>query len=59
MCFKSCNSGDMVKHDLNVLYIRYLSLVVIESDHSCLHSVISLSERELELELENFIFQGL
>ena len=35
-------NDDIVKLDLNVLYIRYLSLVAMESDHSCLYSVISL-----------------
>ena len=35
-------NGDIVKLDFNVLYIRYLSLVAMESDHSCLYSVISL-----------------
>ena len=34
MCFKSCKNGDMVKIDLNVLYIKCLSLVAMESDHS-------------------------
>ena len=42
MCFKSCKNGDIVKLDLNGLYIRYLSVVAMESDHSCLYSVISL-----------------
>ena len=41
-CFRSCKNSDIVKLDLNVLYIRYLSLVGMESDHSCLYSVISL-----------------
>ena len=31
MCFKSWKNGDIVKLDLNVLYIRYLSLVAMES----------------------------
>ena len=34
MCFKSCKNGGMVKTDLNVLYIKCLSLVAMESDHS-------------------------
>ena len=34
MWFKSCKNGEMVKTDLNVLYIKCLSVVTMESDHS-------------------------
>ena len=34
ICFKSCKNDDIVKIDLNVLYIKCLSLVAMESDHS-------------------------
>ena len=38
VCFEKCKSGDMNKLELNVLYGKYISLVAMESDHSCLWS---------------------
>ena len=56
MCFKSCKNGDMVKIDLNVLYIKCLLVVTMESDHSLIvfgnKYVFLSSSRNAEIDRE-------